>query len=77
MISVSIRELSHNFSSYLKQVKAGERITILERNTPIADIIPHNEHVSQPAWKREIKKLQLKGELFSQTIIKNRREEKH
>ena len=77
MISVNIRELTHNFSGYLKEVKNGEKITILERNVPIADIIPHNENVISPGWKRKINKLRLKGEPFSATIIKNRREERH
>ena len=48
MISVNIRELTHNFSKYLKEVKDGESITIMERNTPVADIIPHNENISRP-----------------------------
>lgn len=75
MISVSIRDLTHNFSSYLKEVKSGERITILERNRPVADIIPHNENVARPGWKRKINKLKLKGEPFTKTIVRDRGEE--
>ncbi len=77
MVSVNIRNLTHNFSQYLKEVKSGERIVIMERNIPIADIIPHNENIAQPGWKRVIKKIKLKGELSSQAVIKNRREEKY
>ena len=76
MISANIRELTHNFSKYLKEVKAGEKITILERNKPVADIVPHNENVSEPGWKRKINKLKLRGESFADTIVKNRHEEK-
>ena len=76
MISANIRELTHNFSKYLKEVKAGGRITVLERNKPVADIVPHNENISAPGWKRKINKLKLKGEPFPETIVKNRREEK-
>lgn len=75
MVSVNIRELTHNFSNYLKEVKSGERIVILERNTPVADIIPHNENIAYPGWKRKIKKIEIKGEPLSQTIVRNRREE--
>tara|TARA_Y100000294_G_scaffold10467_1_gene9785 strand:+ start:573 stop:806 length:234 start_codon:yes stop_codon:yes gene_type:complete len=75
MISASIRELTHNFSKYLKEVKAGERITVLERNKPVADIVPHNENVTRPGWKRKINKIKLKGESFTDTIVKSRREE--
>lgn len=76
MISVNIRELTHNFSKYLKEVKDGESITIMERNTPIADIIPHNENISRPGWKKKIKKIKIEGESFSETTQKNRREER-
>jgi antitoxin (DNA-binding transcriptional repressor) of toxin-antitoxin stability system len=76
MKSVNIRELLHNFSGYLKEVKSGERITILERHNPVADIIPHNENISFPGWKRKIKRVKLKGESFSKTLLKNRKDER-
>jgi antitoxin (DNA-binding transcriptional repressor) of toxin-antitoxin stability system len=69
--------LTRNFLHYLRKVKAGERIIILERNIPIADMIPHNENIAQPGWKRVIKKIKLKGKSLSQTVIQNRREEKY
>ncbi|OGL43060.1 MAG: hypothetical protein A2161_18445 [Candidatus Schekmanbacteria bacterium RBG_13_48_7] len=75
MISVNIRELTHNFSKYLKAVKDGERIVLMERTVPVADIIPHNENISRPGWSRNIKKISIKGESLSKTIIKNRRKE--
>lgn len=75
MVSVNIRDLMHHFSKYLKFVKAGERIVLMERNTPVADIIPHNENVARPGWKREIKKVVIRGEPLSETIVKNRREQ--
>ena len=77
MISINIRELTHNFSRYLKTVKEGKRITVLERNVPVADIVPHNEHVLYAGWKRPIEKIKIKGEPFSKTIVKNRRQEKN
>ena len=75
METVSIRELIHHFSKYLKGVKQGRRIVVLERNVPVADIIPHNENIARPGWKREIKKVEIKGEALSETVIKNRREQ--
>ena len=75
MVTVNIRELTHNFANYLKKVKSGERLVIMERNTPVADVIPHNENIIYPGWKRKIEKITLKGENFSETIVKNRREE--
>lgn len=77
MIAVNIRDLTHHFSKYLKRVKAGEKITILERHIPVADVVPHNENLAQPAWRRPIEKLVVEGEPLAETIAKNRREEKH
>lgn len=77
MVSVNIRELVHNFSKYLKEVKEGEQILVMERNVPVAELVPHNPHVKKPGWKREIKPIKVKGESFSQTVIRNRREEKY
>ena len=76
MISINIRELTHNFSKYLKEVKDGGIITIMERNTPVADIIPHNENISRPGWKRKIKKIINTAESFSETTRRNRREDR-
>lgn len=75
MIKVNIRDLMHNFSSYLKNVKEGDCITVLERNKAVADIIPHNPDVRFPGWKRTIKKRTISGESFSETVVKNREQE--
>ncbi len=74
MAEVSIRELMHNFSHYLKTVKQGESITILERNKPVAGIVPINKNVTKPGWKRTIKPVKIKGETFSETLARERRE---
>ena len=74
MVTVNIRELVHHFSKYLKEIKEGEKIVVLERNVPVADIVPHNENIALPGWKREIKKIKV-GEPLSETIAKNRRVE--
>lgn len=72
MQSISIRVLMHNFAHYLKEVKEGECITILERNNPVADIVPHNDNVKYPGWKREVKRRKIGGEPFSETTEKIR-----
>lgn len=76
MKSVNIRELTHHFSSYLKVVKRGERVVVMERSLPVADIVPHNENLTSPGWKRPIQKIQVKGESFSETTIRSRDEER-
>ena len=75
MKSVNIRELTHHFSAYLKVVKQGERIVVMDRSSPVADIIPHNENVAAPGWKRPIERIRIKGETFSQTTSRLRAEE--
>ena len=77
MKSVNIRELTHHFASYLKVVKRGERIIVMERSLPVADIVPHNENLSEPAWKRPIKRIRAKGESFAKTVVRMRAEEKY
>lgn len=72
MKSVNIRELTHHFASYLKIVKRGERIIVMDRSLPVADLVPHNENVGQPGWKRPIKKIRVKGEPFSETVVRSR-----
>ena len=76
MKSVNIRELTHHFSAYLKVVKRGERIVVTERSSPVADIVPHNENLTSPGWKRPIQRIQVKGETFSKTTIRSRAEER-
>ncbi|OGW84223.1 MAG: hypothetical protein A3C47_06295 [Omnitrophica bacterium RIFCSPHIGHO2_02_FULL_51_18] len=72
---MTIRQLTHGFAGYLRAVKQGERIVILERRTPVADLIPHNENLAQPGWKRPISKIKLKGMSMSKLVSKMRAEE--
>jgi len=75
MKEVNIRDLMHNFSSYLKEVKAGECVTVLERNKPVADIVPHNPDIKYPGWKRVLTKREITGESFSESVEKARENE--
>lgn len=77
MKAVNIRELTHHFSSYLRVVKRGERIVVMERSSPVADLVPHNENLTSPAWKRPIQKIRVKGdETLSETTARLRAEER-
>ena len=76
MTQVTIRQLTHGFSRYLKAVKRGERIVILNRRVPVADLIPHNENLTQPGWKRPIVRIKVKGKPFSQIVSEMRDEER-
>lgn len=76
MKSVNIRELTHHFSSYLKVVRRGERIVVMDRSSPVADLVPHNENLASPGWKRPLQKIRVKGETLSETTIRLRAEER-
>lgn len=74
MKAVNIRELTHHFSSYLKAVKRGERLVVMDRSSPVADLVPHNKNVRKPDWKRPIRKIRIKGEPLSETVVRLRAE---
>ena len=40
MIRVTISEVKDGMSAYLRRVKAGESVLVMERQTPIARIVP-------------------------------------
>jgi prevent-host-death family protein len=47
MITVRIAELKARLSDYLRRVRRGEVVTVLDRQTPVAQIVPYrNESVS-------------------------------
>lgn len=75
MQEVNIRTLLHNFSELLQLVKKGETITVCERNKPVADLVPHNENTARPGWKREITRIKVEGESFSETVRTAREED--
>jgi prevent-host-death family protein len=45
MQSVRIAELKSHLSEYLRAVRAGETIAVLDRETPVAQIVPARERV--------------------------------
>lgn len=38
--SVRIAELKSHLSAYLRRVKRGETVTVMERDTPVAQLVP-------------------------------------
>ena len=76
MKTVNIRELTHHFASYLKVVKRGGRIVVMERSLPVADLIPHNDNLASPGWRRPIQKIRVSGEAFSKTVSRSRADER-
>jgi len=44
MTNVRIADLKSRLSAHLRKVRAGRAITVLDRDTPIAQIVPYAEH---------------------------------
>jgi len=44
MIGVRIADLKSRLSEHLRKVRAGRSLTVLDRDTPIARIVPYEEH---------------------------------
>jgi prevent-host-death family protein len=40
-MDISIRDLRNNTGQVIAAVQAGQRVTLLNRGTPVADIVPH------------------------------------
>ncbi len=77
MVAVNVRELTHNFSGYLKMVEQGDRVIVMVRNKPVAEIIPRNENIAVPSWKVVAPKVGLKNKAsMSGQIVKYRNEER-
>jgi prevent-host-death family protein len=49
MKGVQIAELKSRLSEHLRKVRAGRTVTVLDRNTPIARIVPYAESGSSLA----------------------------
>ena len=89
MSTVGVRELKNKLSSYLRQVKQGERVTITERGKVVAVITPPLEYTpsaeivsmvqeEKATWSGgkpsgSAAPVKGKGKPISQTVIDERR----
>lgn len=61
MIKVNAHDLIRHFANYLERVKKGERVVVLYRRVPVADMVRYKENMECQTWKRRIEKIQIKG----------------
>jgi prevent-host-death family protein len=65
--SVKVSEMKAHFSAYLKRASKGERITVTDRDRPIAELGPLPKETRDPlAWLAERTGVQLGSQDFSQ-----------
>ena len=57
MRQVSLREANQNFSSCVAEVEAGERLVLLRRGKPVAEIVPYTGSKPDPKHEAARKKL--------------------
>jgi prevent-host-death family protein len=64
MRRVSLREANQNFSACIAEVEAGERLILLRRGKPVAEIVPYTKKRLDPkraAAHRELMELLREG----------------
>jgi prevent-host-death family protein len=44
MMQANISDMKNNLSSYVAKVRTGETVLILDRHTPVARLVPIDEH---------------------------------
>lgn len=49
MEHISQRDLRNDSAGVLRRVEAGESLTVTRRGVPVADLVPHRDHVRAPS----------------------------
>ncbi len=78
MSKVSVEEAILNLKAFLEQVAAGEEIVIVDRDKPVARLVPPSIEEDVFDDMRQFREsLSVKGESLSQTVIRARQEERY
>lgn len=75
MKTISFTDFRKNASELITDVEHGEKIILLRRGKPVAEITPFSEKPQTPAWKQKGIQLQLRGKDLSSAIIDERGDE--
>lgn len=71
---IKLSDFRSHCSQILKEVSKGKIYLITLKGDPVAELIPFNSHIERKSWKRGIRRVPVKGEPVSQTIIREREE---
>ena len=75
MLKVNVEEAAHDLKELLRRVAAGEEITLVEHDKPVARLVPPSNRQNLLAEMREFRRsLSVNGEPLSQTVIEARQE---
>ncbi len=78
MSKISVEEASRNLKAILEQVAKGEEVILVEKDKPVARLVPPESREEWLASMKEFRaSLRVKGEPLSATVIKARQEERY
>lgn len=78
MSKVNVEEAARNLKALLDRVAAGEEIILVERDKPVARLVPPSTKEDLLANMKQFREsLSVTGESLSQTVIKARQEERY
>ncbi len=73
MSKVSVEEAARNLKALLEQVAAGEEVILVDRDKPVARLVPPSTEKDLLADMKQFREsLAVTGEPLSQTVIKAR-----
>ncbi|MCZ7664783.1 MAG: type II toxin-antitoxin system Phd/YefM family antitoxin [Thermoleophilia bacterium] len=72
MRQTTFSELRRHAKDYFDAVEEGDVVRVYRNGRPIADIVPIP--AAEPAWKRPVARLAVRGGLASQAVIQGRAE---
>ena len=73
MSKVSVEEAARNLKALLKQVAAGEEVILVDRDKPVARLVPPSTKEDLLTDMKQLREsLAVTGEPLSQTVIKAR-----
>ncbi|MDR1230412.1 MAG: type II toxin-antitoxin system prevent-host-death family antitoxin [Spirochaetaceae bacterium] len=74
MITVGIRDLKNQLSQYLQYVKDGEKVTVMEHNRIIAEIIVPEKKNTNTSIEEKFEQLKREGKMIlskqNETLVK-------
>jgi prevent-host-death family protein len=77
-MNISVKEARSRFSAILSEVEEGNEIVIMRRGKAVARLVPCADNRRKLSSLKEFRAtIQLKGEPMSETVIRNRSEERY
>ena len=73
MKTVPFTDFRKNASGFIDEVEHGEKIVLIRRGKPVAEIVPFSNRLQgSPAWKQPGVRLQIGGSDLSSAILEER-----